>query len=116
MLLTRPTPASLRLHRAGQIQIFWLLTTAKRAVSSKPDCGLQSISSHKAMSDVTDAMSMSLCLWVPLALVIQRDRTSNEKKHCGVADRSVCVSLSLIIIAYSVSLTQHSAEGAQSTA
>lgn len=110
------TPAPLRLHRTGQIQIFWLLTTAKRVVSSKPDCRLQSISSHKAMSDVTDAMSVSLCIWVPLVLVIQRDRASNEKKHCGVGGRSVCVSLSLIIIAYSISLTQHSAERAQSTA
>lgn len=113
-----PTPAPLRLHHTGQIQIFWLLTTAKRAVSSKTDCRLQSISSHKAMRDVTDAMSMSLCLWVPLVLVNQSNRTSNEQRHSGFDGRGVCVhlSFSLIIIAYSVSLTRHSAERAQSTA
>lgn len=96
----------------------WLLTTAKRALSNKPHCRLQSISSHKATSDVTDAMSMSLCIPVPLVLVVQRDTASNEQRHCSFGGRSVCVcvSLSLIIIAYSVSLTQHSAERAQSSA
>lgn len=101
MLLTQPTPAPLRLYHTGQIQIFWFLTTAKRVVSSKPDCRLQSISSHKATNDVTDAMAMSLYMRVLLVFVIHRDRSV-----CV----SVCVCLSLIIMASSVSLTQHCAE------
>ena len=53
-----------------------------------------------------------------LVLVIDRNRRGNEQMHCGVGGKGVCVFLflSLIIIAYSVSLTRHSAERARSTA
>lgn len=45
---------------AWPIQIFWLLTPAKMAVSSKDDSRLQSISSHKATSDITDSVSLDV--------------------------------------------------------
>lgn len=48
--------------------------------------------------------------------LILRDRTRDKQRHCGDGGRSVSVCVSLIIIAYSFSLTQHSAERAQSTA